>query len=597
MIRKIRKYYVSHIWCIFATVVAVVFGAFFLWSQSYLKQQYYEYLMEKTVESEQVILNSISSNINYYTSVLIETVAEAATDHEVAELSRKSTEEGLTLSEEIKLNRLLNKYIRSSSWIAGIAISQENTLLFQASRLHDEDSIWGDDERENLNSIYETLVQKVESKEVPKMTVSAYQTNSAKSSNKRLMHISVPLIDTSGKRTEIYVVTLSIYTDFFEEYIQQIYDSFKEVVEGYVTDENDYVIYHRDKSKLGIQMEYDANTIIAMEKTLEKTRWKVHVVINLNDLLRDVNVLYKNTLFVYMMWALAIFASILSVVIWYILKPVQTIIGGMAKAQSGSFKKEIRIRGKTEVWTIATEFNKLLHSLDISKKQTMEENTAKIQALKKQQEAEWEALESQINAHFICNTIGGISFEAMEAGNHKVAVLLKKLSNILRYTFDKTNGQVYLYQEILWLDQYLFLQQMRYEGKFQYSIDIPVVYQEWKSIKLMLQPFVENSILHGFSGCTSEGMIEIIGIPGREGSLLIMIRDNGKGMDEAGKERVRQAIHAPFKRESEGMGISNVALRMKAYYGEDVDITFESSVDAGTTFVLHIPSDKQRRSL
>ena len=85
-----------------------------------------------------------------------------------------------------------------------------------------------------------------------------------------------------------------------------------------------------------------------------------------------------------------------------------------------------------------------------------EQHDKMIESLKMKQRAEREALESQINAHFICNTLNAINYEAMESGNFKVSILLKKLSNILRYTFDQKHQNVYMFQEISWIEQYLF---------------------------------------------------------------------------------------------------------------------------------------------
>ena len=88
----------------------------------------------------------------------------------------------------------------------------------------------------------------------------------------------------------------------------------------------------------------------------------------------------------------------------------------------------------------------------------------------------------------------------MEGGNFKVSILLKKLSNILRYTFDQKHQNVYMFQEISWIEQYLFLQRERLDSVFDYAIDFDSDYDNWPCRKLMLQPFVENSIIHGFEG-------------------------------------------------------------------------------------------------
>lgn len=132
-----------------------------------------------------------------------------------------------------------------------------------------------------------------------------------------------------------------------------------------------------------------------------------------------------------------------------------------------------------------------------------------IESMKMKRRAEREALESQINAHFICNTLNAINYEAMDNGDFKVSLLLKKLSNILRYTFDQKHQNVYMFQEISWIEQYLFLQKERMGSAFDYEIQFDSDYDNWPCRKLMLQPFVENSILHGLEGSIKVDLSEL----------------------------------------------------------------------------------------
>lgn len=172
----------------------------------------------------------------------------------------------------------------------------------------------------------------------------------------------------------------------------------------------------------------------------------------------------------------------------YLLKPVTKISESIKTVKKGNFHSKISIEGKHEIWQLADEYNRMIEALEeknIAMRRQHEETLASIE---RQHQAEREALESQINAHFICNTLGTINYEAIEAGNRQVSVLIKKLSNILRYTFDQKCQDVYLYQEIAWIDQYLYLQKTRFENVFEYSIDFEEEYGYWPCCKLMFQP-------------------------------------------------------------------------------------------------------------
>ena len=206
------------------------------------------------------------------------------------------------------------------------------------------------------------------------------------------------------------------------------------------------------------------------------------------------------------------------------------------------------------------------------------------------QRAEREALESQINAHFICNTLNAINYEAMESGNFKVSILLKKLSNILRYTFDQKHQNVYMFQEISWIEQYLFLQRERLDNAFSYEISFDSDYDNWPCRKLMLQPFVENSIVHGFEGRENGGQIRIIG-EGYKEFLKIVIEDNGQGMTQERKAVIQEILENPMaaKKREVGIGISNVITRMRMYYGNEMNVEFWTEEGKGTRFTFILP--------
>ena len=153
-------------------------------------------------------------------------------------------------------------------------------------------------------------------------------------------------------------------------------------------------------------------------------------------------------------------------------------------------------------------------------------------SIRQKNKAEKEALESQINAHFLCNTLTAINYNAIDNEDYEVANLLKKLSNMLSYTFSRKLGTVSLGQELRWVEQYLYLQKFRLMDVFDYEIEFQEEYGEWPCCKLFIQPFVENSILHGFEGRESGGRIRITGhIDGSR--FRLCIEDNGCGYRKA----------------------------------------------------------------
>ena len=253
-------------------------------------------------------------------------------------------------------------------------------------------------------------------------------------------------------------------------------------------------------------------------------------------------------------------------------------------------QERIEIKGTHEIWQLANEYNEMMHAIRKMNRQVEGQHLEVVESLKMKQRAEREALESQINAHFICNTLNAINYEAIESGNYKVSTLLKKLSNILRYTFDQKHQNVYMYQEITWIEQYLYLQKERLENVFDYSIEFNHEYDQWPCRKLMLQPFVENSILHGFEGREEGGMIHITGT-GMGEYLCLSIEDNGMGMTREREKIIQEALSNPVisKEKEVGIGISNVVTRMKMYYGSKLQVSLETSYGKGCRFTFLIP--------
>lgn len=129
------------------------------------------------------------------------------------------------------------------------------------------------------------------------------------------------------------------------------------------------------------------------------------------------------------------------------------------------------------------------------------------------------------------------------------------------------------------------------ENVFDYEIEFDSDYDNWPCRKLMLQPFVENSIIHGFEGREQNGWIKITG-QGYKEYLEIIIEDNGKGMSEERRQVIQEIIENPsLSREREvGIGISNVITRMRMYYGSQFQVIFQSEEGKGTKFIFILPT-------
>ena len=341
----------------------------------------------------------------------------------------------------------------------------------------------------------------------------------------------------------------------------------------------------------------DANALetnkINLETDVENYGWKLHGVIDKAALESNVNKMYSKAMILYLCAILAVM-GIAILIIKSILKPVSVISTSIDRVKTGDMQGYISIEGTNEIWQLAREYNEMLCSIQEANVKVEEQHGEIIESMKMKRRAEREALESQINAHFICNTLNAINYEAMDNGDFKVSLLLKKLSNILRYTFDQKHQNVYMFQEISWIEQYLFLQKERMGSAFDYEIQFDSDYDNWPCRKLMLQPFVENSILHGLEGVNKGGFIRITG-EGYQEYLKIVIEDNGCGMTPEVEQIIKEVLENPLlaKQKGLGIGISNVVTRMRMYYTEDLKIQLETEERKGCKFTMILPEARQ----
>lgn len=210
-------------------------------------------------------------------------------------------------------------------------------------------------------------------------------------------------------------------------------------------------------------------------------------------------------------------------------------------------------------------------------------------------QAEFFALQSQINPHFLYNTLDSIRGQAMLDGVDEIAEMTEALSTFFRYSISQRGAMVTLAEEIKNVENYFFIQQFRFSNRFQYSIRIedPLALTFYLP-KLTIQPIVENSIFHGLESKVGEGHINIwVTMTARR--LIIDISDNGIGMDKATLEELRGRLEHGMQSESNpekrrtGIAMSNVNQRIRLFFGQSYGVTISSTLRMGTNVQVVIP--------
>ena len=246
--------------------------------------------------------------------------------------------------------------------------------------------------------------------------------------------------------------------------------------------------------------------------------------------------------------------------------------------------------GEDELFEDKDELEYILNSIRktaTAKQNVDEELVERVSLLKKAQAV---ALQSQINPHFLNNTLETINWTAIEllGGKNEISRMAGALSRMLRMTLENSDTVVPVSMEIQHCKYYLEIQKLRYEDKFDVLWEIPPEVERCKIIRIVLQPLVENAIYHGIKPLTNKGLIRIGGRILAQ-SVELTISDNGLGMTGQELEALRQNMKSDKIKESRHIGVANVNQRLRLCFGEEYGLLVESREGEGTSVTVRIP--------
>ncbi len=592
--RKIINHIKSHMsYSMIGTGIALfLIAAFFF--QSFLQNEYLQFLLAETTKTEHAVLDASANNLNSMLRDALLTGADTVMDSEPYTLVESVKESGGAIRDTMRLDVKLNNITHYNSNIAATAVVTEDGLMCEYGRYWNNSGyseLWCGDNLEVLSELYEEVMERTQEKSPASYVISTEPLIHENFPQMLLFHMAYPLVGSHVNKTEsCAVVVFTFRLDLMIQSSALSNAKQGDYISEYITDENGTVLYHRNSELQGEnERQLGTEQIEELEKPLDYMGWTIHIDIDTNGMRSKVQEMFGEGVVVYLV--LLFFCIVIwNVLLWRILQPVGEIGKAMREIRHGEFGGEIQIRGTHELWQLAQQYNRTVRALEVQREETKREYEEKTLTLQRCNEAEKEALESQINAHFLCNTLGAINYSAIENGDTEVSILLKNLSGILYYTFSKETKLVTLGEEIDWVCQYLYLQKYRLMDVFDYEIIFPEEYNEWPCCKLFLQPFVENSILHGFEGWESGGKIVI---SGREsgGRLVMTVEDNGCGMEKDVSDAISRILsgNAGIERNQIGIGIQNVVARLRMYYGPEMEVELETAPGKGTKFIMWLP--------
>ena len=276
-----------------------------------------------------------------------------------------------------------------------------------------------------------------------------------------------------------------------------------------------------------------------------------------------------------------LFLSVSYMVIKNITDPIKKLSSASMEIACGNLEAKVAVKGKDEIAKLADNFNKMTIRLQ-TLLQKMNENE------KAKRELELQMLYAQINPHFLFNTLNSIRWMAVTSKVYNISKIIVALAELLQSSIITQNEYISIEEEIKNVKNYIIIQKLRFISLFECEYNISQDISECKILKLILQPIVENSIIHGFEGISYKGRISIAGY--REGDKIkLIVSDNGVGMSQEHLAKIMSGSEERNKGCFSGIGISNVNQRLILHVGSKYGLYIESGQGKGTTVEITLP--------
>lgn len=333
------------------------------------------------------------------------------------------------------------------------------------------------------------------------------------------------------------------------------------------------------------RVEREQHLVIALRT--EKYQWNVLCFIPYALILEKANRVVIQ-IFITTILFLCLGVLVANLIQQLIRKNLQIIESGIKQYERGDYSRLESPACYDEIGMTILEFNHMGMKINELNELARKEQEEK-------QNLQYQVMEAQINPHFLYNTLGSLKWLAYEKEEEEIAKLADAIIELLRFSVKHVNKMITLQEEICYINQYIYIQKMRYDNAFCVEMEVTKEAEGFRMIGFILQPFVENSILHGLDTSKQDGLIKIKGSIVKDG-LQITIEDNGFGMDQETLNTLVTKIernHIEEYKGFNGIGVTNIILRLKLLYGEAFHYKIESALQKGTMVTLVIPGEEK----
>ncbi len=366
----------------------------------------------------------------------------------------------------------------------------------------------------------------------------------------------------------------------------------------FIVDDNGDIVYHPQQQLIYSALKYEYikealaseegnftvndgnNSRIYTVKEAGYADWKIVGVTYVDELVlngADIQTYYILVAIIFLFIS-TLLASYLAL---RISRPIKALESSMKEIEKGNFNTKVALDTRDEIGQFAKNF-----AIMTKRIKALMAQISKDYELKRKYELK--VLQDQINPHFLYNTLDSIIWMSEMGNNEEVVLMTSSLAKLLRISLSKGSELITIEDEIKYIESYLTIQKMRYKDKMCYDLDISPEILKKRTLKLILQPIVENAIYHGIKNKDDGGNIKIKGFLSEDKeNIILQVIDTGVGISEEDLRNIFDRKHNSGK--SSGLGINNVNDRIKLYFGKEYGIAFESVLNEGTTVTISIP--------
>ncbi len=578
------------IFALTSTIPIVILCLFMIYTTTDILKKNTDTLMRNNIKQ---LNDNLNIQINAYEDVLY----QLYTGDEIVEwVDKLNAEEDMPVTIS-QLRRYLRGILNSKDYIRSITIITESGLEVTYGCI--ATTTYANSWIENFSYSTEELYEEISSDNKLHVFPTEYG-NTFANKDHYLFHMANRIIDYRDLDKQIGIVIVSLDEELLENILKSSYGN---IGANILLDKNGRVISCNNKEKIGTVLFNKNSTEVEKKSSFisfvgdmlqinkkyisvysylnEELQWELVSAVNQSVYMKEIK---HNAYIIVFVGLLLLFVTIL--LLWelsrQLINSINTVVSSMRVAGAGDLSTRIEISEKMslEIENVALQFNETLGKLVCALEKEKE-------ATDKQRKAEIRALEAQINPHFLYNTLDTINWMAIDRGEFDISNAIGSLANILRYAITDSNGTVCIRDEIEWLKKYIYLQQFRLKNKFVRVIEVAPELLDVKIHKLLLQPFIENAIIHGFNGEQDEYILEVY-ISREKNYLVIIIRDNGSGMSSDLVNRINngQTIKTEGKNH---IGMDNAIMRLNMYCEGQAKVMVTSEINKGTEVKLILP--------